>query len=48
LRKYVNYKDIKPYKGGLGIKLLTTSKGILTDSQAIKNQVGGEIICRVF
>ena len=48
LRKYVNYRDIKPYKGGLGIKLLTTSKGILTDSQAIKNQVGGEIICRVF
>ena len=30
------------------VKLLTTSKGILTDSQAIKNQVGGEIICRVF
>ncbi len=48
LRKYVSYKDLKPYKGGLGIKVLSTSKGLKTDKQAIKDQLGGEIICRVF
>ena len=48
LRKYISYKDIKPHKGGLGLKGLTTSKGLMTDKDAIKEKVGGEIICRVF
>ena len=48
LRKYISYKDIKPHKGGLGIKVLTTSKGLMTDKEAIKAEIGGEIICRVF
>ena len=48
LRKYLSYKDVKPYKGGLGLKVLTTSKGLMTDKDAIKKQLGGEVICRVF
>tara|TARA_Y100000996_G_scaffold403019_1_gene375553 strand:- start:290 stop:676 length:387 start_codon:yes stop_codon:yes gene_type:complete len=48
LRKYISYKDIKPHKGGLGLKVLTTSKGLMTDREAIKAEIGGEIICRVF
>ena len=48
LRKYISYKDIKPHKGGLGIKVLTTSKGLMTDKEANKAEIGGEIICRVF
>ena len=48
LRKYISYKDIKPHKGGLGLKVLTTSKGLMTDKDAIKEKVGGEIIRRVF
>ena len=48
LRQYISYKDIKPHKRGLGIKVLTTSKGLMTDRQAIKSEMGGEIICRVF
>ena len=48
LRKYVSYKDLKPYKGGLGMKILSTSKGLKTDKEAIKDQLGGEVICRVF
>ena len=48
LRKYISYKDIKPHKGGLGLKVLTTSKGLMTDKDAIKEKVGGEIVCRVF
>ena len=48
LRKYISYKDIKPHNGGLGLKVLTTSKGLMTDKEAIKAEIGGEIICRVF
>ena len=48
LRKYISYKEIKPHKGGLGLKILTTSKGLMTDKDAIKEEIGGEIICRVF
>ena len=48
LRKYISYKDIKPHNGGLGLKVLTTSKGLMTDKDAIKEEIGGEIICRVF
>ena len=48
LRKYSSYKDVKPHKGGLGIKVLTTSEGLMTDREAIKKQIGGEVICRVF
>ena len=48
LRKYLSYKDVKPYKGGLGLKVLTTSKGLMIDKDAIKKQLGGEVICRVF
>tara|TARA_B100000287_G_scaffold346679_1_gene334355 strand:- start:213 stop:599 length:387 start_codon:yes stop_codon:yes gene_type:complete len=48
LRKYISYKEIKPHKGGLGLKILTTSKGLMTDRDAIKEKIGGEIICRVF
>tara|TARA_A100001388_G_scaffold235632_1_gene189333 strand:- start:3260 stop:3646 length:387 start_codon:yes stop_codon:yes gene_type:complete len=48
LRKYISYKDIKPHKGGLGLKVLTTSKGLMTDKDAIREEIGGEVICRVF
>ena len=48
LRKYLSYKEIKPHKGGLGIKIITTSKGLMTDREAIKKQMGGEVICKVF
>ena len=48
LRKYLSYKEIKPYKGGLGLKIFTTSKGLMTDREAIKKQMGGEVICKVF
>ena len=34
--------------GGLGLAILSTSKGVMSDSEAIKNNLGGEVICRVF
>lgn len=47
-RIYVKGKDIKPVLNGLGISILSTSKGILTDRQARTENVGGEILCKIW
>ncbi|MCA9375791.1 MAG: 30S ribosomal protein S8 [Candidatus Doudnabacteria bacterium] len=43
-----SYKDLRRVRQGLGLALLTTSKGILTDTQARKQKIGGEIIAHVW
>ena len=48
LRKYFSSQDIPAVKGGLGIGILTTSKGVLTDKQAKTQNIGGELICTIF
>lgn len=47
-RLYVGKEEIKPVLGGLGINILSTSKGVLTDKQARREGVGGEILCSVW
>lgn len=47
-RVYVKGKDIKPVLNGMGISILSTSKGIMTDKTARKENVGGEILCNVW
>jgi small subunit ribosomal protein S8 len=47
-RVYMKGKDIQPVYNGLGISVLSTSKGIMTDKHARENNVGGEIICNVW
>ncbi|KJS32031.1 MAG: 30S ribosomal protein S8 [Desulfatitalea sp. BRH_c12] len=47
-RVYVGYSDVKPFYNGLGIAILSTSKGILTDKQARKENLGGEVLCTLF
>ncbi|HMP15618.1 MAG TPA: 30S ribosomal protein S8 [Gemmatales bacterium] len=47
-RVYRSYKDLKPVLDGLGITLLSTSKGIKSDRQARKEKLGGEVICEVW
>lgn len=47
-RVYVKGKEIKPFYNGTGIAILSTSKGIMTDQEARKENVGGEILCRVW
>ncbi len=47
-RVYVNSKEIKPVLNGLGISVVSTSKGLLTDSQSKKENVGGEILCNIW
>jgi len=47
-RVYVKSKDIKPILNGMGISILSTSKGIKSDKIARKDNIGGEIICNVW
>ena len=47
-RVYSSADSIPKVLNGLGVAILSTSKGVMSDSEAIKNNLGGEIICRVF
>jgi small subunit ribosomal protein S8 len=48
LRKYVGKDDIPRVLNGLGIAILSTSKGVMTDARARVAGVGGEVVCKVF
>jgi small subunit ribosomal protein S8 len=47
-RVYVKHRDIKPILNGMGISILSTSKGLMTDKSAIQEKIGGEILCNVW
>ncbi len=47
-RRYVGKKEIPRTLGGLGIAILTTPKGVMTDAQARREGVGGELLCTVW
>jgi len=48
LRRYVNAESIPKVQGGLGIAIVSTSKGIVTDRHARQQKIGGELICTVW
>lgn len=48
LRRYVDVKDMPRVLNGLGIAILSTSKGIITDKEAKEQNVGGEVLCFVY
>ncbi len=48
LRQYVKANDIPKVMSGLGISILSTSKGIITDREARRLRVGGEILCEAW
>jgi small subunit ribosomal protein S8 len=47
-RVYSSIKDLKPIKNGLGISILSTPKGVMSDNAARDANVGGEVLCRVY
>jgi small subunit ribosomal protein S8 len=47
-RVYVGADEVRPVYNGLGTAVLSTSRGIITDRQARKAHIGGEIICNIF
>ena len=48
LRKYVAGSDAPRIKNGLGIAIVSTNKGVMTDKEARKQNVGGEVLCYVY
>lgn len=48
LRKYSSSKDMPRVLNGLGIAIVSTSKGVMTDKQAREMNVGGEVLCYVY
>jgi small subunit ribosomal protein S8 len=47
-RVYSGIKDLKPIKNGLGISILSTPKGVMSDAAARDQNVGGEVLIRVY
>lgn len=47
-RVYVAKDEIRPVLNGLGVSVLSTSKGVLTDRQAKKENIGGEVLCNIW
>lgn len=47
-RIYTKTTDLKTVKSGLGMKILSTSKGIMSNIEAKKQKLGGEIICEIY
>ncbi len=48
LRQYSNKKEIPEINGGLGIAVVSTNRGLMTDQEAKEAGLGGELICTVF
>ncbi|MGC8872661.1 MAG: 30S ribosomal protein S8 [Caldimicrobium sp.] len=47
-RVYMGYKDLPKVLDGLGIVIISTSQGIMTDYEARKRKIGGEVICEIW
>lgn len=47
-RIYLSFKKIRPVREGLGLQIISTQKGVLTDREARNKKVGGEILCEVW
>jgi len=47
-RIYFKAKEIKKVKDGYGIAIISTPKGLMTDKEARKNKLGGEVICEIW
>ncbi len=48
LRKYTGYRDMPRVINGLGIAIISTSAGVMTDKEASKRKIGGEVLCYVY
>ena len=48
LRRYAKPSEIRKVKNGLGIAIISTSKGVMTDKEARANNVGGEVLCHIW
>jgi small subunit ribosomal protein S8 len=47
-RVYASVKELKPHRQGLGVSIVSTPQGVMTDTVAREKNVGGEVLCQVF
>ena len=47
-RVYTSVEELKPHRQGLGVSIVSTPQGVMTDSNAREKNVGGEVLCQVF
>jgi small subunit ribosomal protein S8 len=47
-RVYTSVKELKPHRQGLGVSIVSTPQGVMTDQSAREKNVGGEVLCQVF
>ena len=47
-RVYASVKELKPHRQGLGVSIVSTPQGVMTDATAREKKVGGEVLCQVF
>lgn len=47
-RIYLRAKELKPVRGGFGMAVISTSRGLMTNKEARKERLGGEIICEIW
>ena len=47
-RVYSSVSDLKPHRQGLGVSIISTPQGVMTDTSAKEKNVGGEVLCQVF
>lgn len=48
LRKYASVSELPRVKNGLGVAIISTSQGVITDKEARRRNVGGEVVCIVY
>ncbi|HIO67450.1 MAG TPA: 30S ribosomal protein S8 [Flavobacteriales bacterium] len=48
LRKYANADSLPRVLNGLGVAIVSTSKGVMTDKEARKEHIGGEVLCHIY
>ena len=48
LRKYASHQHLPRVRNGLGVAILTTSQGVMTDKEARKLNIGGEVLCYIY
>ena len=47
-RLYIRGKELKPILGGLGIQIISSSKGVISDREARRENIGGEVLCELW
>jgi len=48
VRIYANHKELKPVLNGMGVAVISTSQGIMTDRKACALGIGGEVLCKIW